>query len=394
MRLVLVDAEPRVTEGLTRMLFGLEPSWRVAQVRTTQEALSTLAEQPCDAVVSELRGPSLDGKALLSRVATLYPRTARFVLSSYDAEETAVDLLQTAHQLLPKPCAAETLHRVLKRLDDLSRLLPDRRLQGIAAQAGFLPSPPEVLQGLRDALQADADSAALGALFRVDPGATAKLMQLASSGFACGFGKIADIDAAHQQLGSRLMQQLAGSLSVGPPSPEAAPRLFTPMPAALRYNQARARHIATLASGLARLPEDAATAYVAGLLCDVGQLLLTQTAPERLYAMEAEASQRAVSPHVMELATWGATHAELGAYLLALWGLPFQIVETVANHHTPERAAADRLGLTQIVWLAACVVDGEEPSADTLSLFAAEELYRTAQQTFRAMLARGDSFGK
>jgi hypothetical protein len=31
----------------------------------------------------------------------------------------------------------------------------------------------------------------------------------------------------------------------------------------------------------------------------------------------------------------GATHAEIGAYLLGLWGLPYSIVEAVALHHTP-----------------------------------------------------------
>jgi HD-like signal output (HDOD) protein len=31
----------------------------------------------------------------------------------------------------------------------------------------------------------------------------------------------------------------------------------------------------------------------------------------------------------------GATHAEIGAYLLGLWGLPYAIVEAVALHHTP-----------------------------------------------------------
>ena len=44
----------------------------------------------------------------------------------------------------------------------------------------------------------------------------------------------------------------------------------------------------------------------------------------------------------------GATHAEVGAYLLGLWGLPFQIVEAVANHHAPERGAAmDQFLLTR-----------------------------------------------
>ena len=33
----------------------------------------------------------------------------------------------------------------------------------------------------------------------------------------------------------------------------------------------------------------------------------------------------------------GVTHAEIGAYLLGIWGLPYSIVEAVAHHHTPRR---------------------------------------------------------
>jgi HD-like signal output (HDOD) protein len=111
-------------------------------------------------------------------------------------------------------------------------------------------------------------------------------------------------------------------------------------------------------------------------LCDVGQLVLATAAPERLYLAAAQAAQRGVPVYVAEQATFGATHAELGAYLLGLWGLPFQIVTAVANHHAPERSADDKLGLAQLVWLAACIVEGVEPPAEQLYRFGAEELFQ------------------
>jgi HD-like signal output (HDOD) protein len=131
---------------------------------------------------------------------------------------------------------------------------------------------------------------------------------------------------------------------------------------------------------MTKLPEDASTAYVAGLLCDVGQLVLVTGAPERQYVTQAEAAQRGIPQHEAELATWGTTHAEIGAYLLGLWGLPVQIVQAVAEHHAPERGGADHVGLAQLVWLASCIVDDEEPSPELLSRFGAEELYRTHRQ--------------
>ena len=133
---------------------------------------------------------------------------------------------------------------------------------------------------------------------------------------------------------------------------------------------------------MAKLPEDASAAYLAGLLCDVGQLVLASTAPERLYVTQAEAAQAGVPAHVAEASTWGTTHAEIGAFLLGLWGLPFQIVEAVANHHAPERHADGRVGLPQLVWLAACIVDGEPPEVEALHRFGVEELYETSRLAF------------
>jgi HD-like signal output (HDOD) protein len=109
----------------------------------------------------------------------------------------------------------------------------------------------------------------------------------------------------------------------------------------------------------------------------VGQLVLVTGAPERQYVTQAEAAQLGVPAHVAELSTWGTTHAEIGAYLLGLWGLPIQLVRAVADHHAPERDAADHVGLTQLVWLASCIVDGDEPAPDLLSRFGAEALYET-----------------
>jgi HD-like signal output (HDOD) protein len=101
-----------------------------------------------------------------------------------------------------------------------------------------------------------------------------------------------------------------------------------------------------------------------------------------LYVTHAEALQAGVPAHVAEKSTWGVTHAEIGAFLLGLWGLPFQIVEAVANHHAPERQSGDRVGLAQLVWLAACIVDGEPPAAEQLHRFGAEELYANGRLDF------------
>jgi HD-like signal output (HDOD) protein len=373
LRVLFVDDETRVLEALERVLFDLEHDWEARFVSGGDEAMRELQQQPCDVVVSDLRMSGMDGVALLTRVAELYPRTVRIVLSGHSDEEAALKMVRVAHQFLAKPCAAETLYQVIARAEQLTQVLGDRKLQALVGQVGVLPSAPALQRELSELMErtdSSAGAGAMAALIKQDPALTSKLLQVASSAFFNSSASVADVESAIMRLGFRTLRNLTQSL--GGTRTSNASQATSLSTDAL---QQRSLQIARLASRMVRLPEDASAAYIAGLLCDVGQLVLASAAPERLYVSEAEAAQRGVPAHVAEQATWGATHAEIGAYLLGLWGLPFQIVEAVANHHAPERGAADRLGLPQLVWLAACIVERQEPAADLLHRFGAEELY-------------------
>jgi len=380
MRVLFVDDEVRVLEAIERVLFELETDWETTFLNSGELALTELARVPYDVLISDLRMPGMDGVTLLTRVAELYPRIVRIVLSGHSDEEAALKMVHVAHQFLAKPCAAETLHEVIARTQALTQLLPDRKLQTLAAQIGTLPSAArfhQELSALVEGSDAGGAAAAMAHLIKQDPGMTGKLLQVASSAFFNSSASVADVEGAIMRLGFRTLRNLTHTLG------SAAPARASTMPEALALEtlQTRALSIARLASSMARLPEDASSAYIAGLLCDVGQLVLMASAPERLYVAQAEAEQRGVPAHVAERSTWGATHAEIGAYLLGLWGLPFQIVEAVANHHAPERGASERLGLPQLVWLAACIVEGEEPTPELLSRFGAEDLYATHRRS-------------
>ncbi len=383
MKVLFVDDETRVLEALGRMLSELEDSWQTCFLNSGEAALAELSRQPYDVVVSDLRMAGMGGVALLTRIAESYPRTIRIVLSGHSDEEAALKMVHVAHQFLGKPCAAATLHQVIARTAQLTRLLPDRKLQTLVGQIGSLPSPPHFYRGLAQ-LGEDGDAAntagAMARLIKQDPAITAKLLQVANSAFFNTSATVADVESAIMRLGFRTLRNLAHAWGrFHPARPSALPTIT-----AIEQLQQRSLRTAQLAASMARLPEDASSAYIAGLLCDVGQLVLISACPERHYVTQAEASQQGIAPHEAELSTWGATHAEIGAYLLGLWGLPFQIVEAVAQHHAPARSDDDRLGLPQLVWLASCIVGGEEAAPELLHRFGAEELYATQRRAFQA----------
>ncbi|MES1183286.1 MAG: response regulator [Myxococcales bacterium] len=379
MRVLFVDDEVRVLEALERVLFDLEGDWQTTFASSAELAFAELSKQPYDVVVSDLRMSGVDGVALLTRVRELYPRTVRIVLSGHSDEELALKMVRVAHQFLAKPCAAETLHRIIARTEQLTRVLGDRKLQSIVGHVGTLPASAPLLHELTRLLdREDTTAAAVAEVIKQDPAMTSKLLQIAGSAFFNTSASVADVETAIMRLGFRTLRNLA----LGAGAFEAAAQGSNALSTSVEALQRRSLSIARAAASMAKLPEDASVAYMAGLLCDVGQLVLVGTAPERLYVTQAEALQAGIPAHAAEQATWGATHAELGAYLLGLWGLPFQIVEAVANHHAPERHSEEHVGLPQLVWLAGCIVDGEEPAPEALHRFGMEELYATSRLAF------------
>lgn len=91
-------------------------------------------------------------------------------------------------------------------------------------------------------------------------------------------------------------------------------------------------------AGLARAlvdPRHAQDAFAAGLLHDIGWLMLAKVAPEQFLAIQ-EHQRQGVGTVDAEWDQWGASHDEVGACLLRLWGLPFPLLDAVARHHDPD----------------------------------------------------------
>jgi putative nucleotidyltransferase with HDIG domain len=93
-----------------------------------------------------------------------------------------------------------------------------------------------------------------------------------------------------------------------------------------------AQWIARDETGDARMADET---FTAGVLHDVGKLMLAANLPEEYNAIYKRAQEKQISLEVAEREAFGTTHAEIGACLLGAWGLPFSVVEAIAFHHNP-----------------------------------------------------------
>ena len=143
-RVIFVDDEPRVLEGLKRMLRPKRNEWQMTFVGSAQAALDALKAEPCEVVVTDMRMPGMNGAELLEVVQREYPDTIRLILSGQAETESVMKALGVSHQFLSKPCDAEILQGTISRafaLRDLAGSEPSRRWSPASTNYRRCPRP-------------------------------------------------------------------------------------------------------------------------------------------------------------------------------------------------------------------------------------------------------------
>jgi HD-like signal output (HDOD) protein len=88
------------------------------------------------------------------------------------------------------------------------------------------------------------------------------------------------------------------------------------------------------------------------MLHDVGKLIMAWKLPQRFKKLMTEGPEEQRPLHEVEEREYGFSHAEIGAYLLGLWGLPYTVVEAVALHHAPSRVPNRNFDAASAVYIA------------------------------------------
>jgi HD-like signal output (HDOD) protein len=130
--------------------------------------------------------------------------------------------------------------------------------------------------------------------------------------------------------------------------------------------------VARAARAIARAnPEDA---FMAGMVHDIGQVVLALADYSRFSEIGLAAKRDCVPLHVAERQRLGVTHAEAGAYVLGTWGVPFAVVEAVAGHHEPARVKSASLDTTTAIHIAQALVSEVDASCCSVSTLDEEHL--------------------
>lgn len=360
-QVLIVDDETSCLEHMKRQFEPLGSEIRFRFASSGSDALAALEEDSFHAVVADMIMPGMNGAELLREVKRRRPGVVRIVLSAHAERENAMRAVPVAHQFLAKPVSPERLGEVIRRSATLRVLLQDEELAELAGGAGSLPSPPHMFTALTKEL-ADPETSVrrVAMIVEHDQAMAAKVLQLVNSAFF-GLGRrMGSIREAVGYLGIKMIRSLALSLQVFHSFGKNFPAGFDP-----EKERNHSFKVASVARSIIR--EDAARddAFLAGILHDIGKLLVATRRREEFADIIAESRETGVPVVVVEAKRWGATHAQIGAYLLGLWGIPLPIVEAVAHHHFPERVRSQDFDLVGSIWLSNQLI--HEQSGDRLS---------------------------
>jgi len=352
-RILFVDDEPNVLAGLRRMLRQLRKEWDMIFVGGAQEALAILATMPVDVIVSDMRMPGMNGAELLSRVKQMYPQIARIALSGQTSKESILrSSVGPIHQYLAKPCDAETLMDTIRRVCLLRNILQNDKLQGLISDLESLPCLSSHYTELMKELQSeDASIRNVGRVISQDVAMSAKILQLINSSFFGVRESVSSISQAVALLGLDIIKSLVLSIKV-----------FSKFDSSVSAGFSITKlweHCIAVGDGAKWIAQRENTnqrfadyAMLAGMLHDVGKLVLAAKMPQEYERILQKVAQDHSALCEAEREFLNITHAEVGAYLLGLWGVSHDIIEALLYHHCPTEAKTGQFSILTAVYLA------------------------------------------
>lgn len=333
-RILFVDDELMILEGLKRMLRADREHWDMQFAVGGQAALQACEKGSFDVVISDMRMPGMDGATLLAHVRDRYPSTARIILSGYSEVTLAARSVHVAHRFLVKPCQASELRSTIERLCTLQDVLCTPEIRSIIGTIGALPSLSTTYTALTEALnRPDTTIGRVAEIIEHDIAMSAKVLQLVNSAFFGLAQTVTSLQSAASFLGMETIKNLV-----------LVSEAFKVFALDCRIPQAvfeSMQHHAEMTAAIAVvLPVDQKirdVTVLAALLHDIGRLVLASKMPDEFCSALTLAAERGCEPFQAEEEILGTSHAEIGAYLLGLWGLPHLAVEAIAHHHHPGR---------------------------------------------------------
>lgn len=390
-RVLVVTDDPAARRSLRDTFAPLLSEWEPT-FAPGPEAVAQLNGARYDSLVADAHLHANGCAELLTEARRRNPSMARIVLAAPGRMEV-IGLVALAHRVLPRPCPPDELIGAIQRAHSLRELMNSPSLAALVGRLTTVPALSAVYTRIAEELAfPDFSLAAVGGLVSQDVGIAAKLLQMANSALV-GLRRPASTPSqAVRILGADLTRTLVLAVDLFSHYNPYALKPFS-IEALWAHSQA----VAELASAIAasertdeRVVRESA---LAGLFLDIGRLTLASQLTGPYKEVLSLTRYHRMSVVEAEKQVLGTSHAEVGAYLLGLWGMPDGLVEAVAWHHSPSGCPGSGFTPLTAVHAADTILQdeaGTEPDWAYLERLGLREHYPTWK---RLLSERGPSRG-
>lgn len=372
MRILFVDDEPRVLDGIENLLFGEADDWDLLFANSGTEALGILDSEPVDVIVTDMRMPGMSGEELLDLVRSAHPSVVRIVLSGQTDREVADRCLRLVHDYLSKPCTADQLISTVTSAHAVAKSADTAGLRRMLGRLPGLPAEPGLYRRVRALIDADVDQRLIADELAGDMAVTVQLIHIANSAFYGFRTPATSLGDAVSRLGLNAVAAvvLAADSARGFGLSETS---FV-----RRLNDRVGMVAGLLRSHRGGGPLEPLTAMVH----DIGQMILHVCCdPEQRAMVDTRSPYGGPDRLAVEREVFGFDHCSAGGYLLRLWRLDPVVARAVEHHHTPWLLDAEDPArpLAARVGAAGLVIDGAASAESAPDWFVdlVDHLHRT-----------------
>ena len=371
-RILFVDDEPRILDGLSRMLRSLRSEWEMVFAQGGREALDACACAPFDVVVSDARMPGMDGFELLNEIIRLYPDTVRIILSGQCSRDSVLQSVGVAHQFLSKPCASLSLKATVQRVCGMRALIRDGAARTMISCVQRLPSQAAVYAELaNEVTSAAASIERVAEIITRDVAMCLKVMQLVSSEFFGTPQRVMDAAHAVRLLGLDTVKAVLDSSAAFEVGDFASPWEET-----LQLLNDHSSAVAACAKQIAETVTDHRTTiedtHLSGMLHDIAALALFGSSRQRRLVPSYGGTGPATTAGPGAEADSDEVSPDAGGYLAALWGLPDPIAQAIGYYRLPSNCPEPAFGPLTAVHAAHALL--EQPGGESTDEFVAIDM--------------------
>jgi putative nucleotidyltransferase with HDIG domain len=337
-QVLLVGLEPLLLSSSAASTRGSGSSWSLTRVGNGTQALEFVDHNEVEAVVVEPRLPDMSGLRLLDQIMQRRPAVHRFILVDFNDHEAVGPGVSAAHFLLTKPFRLDELELALERAARVTVWFGREPILQIMRRLRKVPSPPLLYYQIVAEWQSPSASLErLAELIARDEASSARFLHMANGSLFGPPRLVGRTDEAVTFLGAESTASLLLLAHVCAQFDRVSPYLFS-VDELCRHSLATARLARAIARAERQDEETTDQTFMAGLLHDIGKLVLAANAPEMFTRIQREVQIGLSTCCEAEQENFGLTHAEVGAWLAGIWGLPSPVVQAIGFHHQPHRS--------------------------------------------------------